>query len=121
MINNKAMKKIVIIIILLISVRAYSQTTTTNNKCDLPKDFKEPKPEKKLQSMLKMVGATLDDLKKHIAVEHDCDEKDVVILRVSEQMGNGMYSVCVMGKPMKYKRMGSVFMKADENPFDVAK
>lgn len=119
-ITKFTMKKLLFTIGFVLPTLIFAQESK-QNKCDLPKDFKEPKPEKKLQSMLKMVGATLDDLKKHIAVEHDCDEKDVVILRISEQMGNGMYSVCVMGKPMKYKRMGSVFMKADENPFDVAK
>jgi hypothetical protein len=36
-------------------------------------------------------------------------------------MGNGLYQVCVKGKEMKYKRMGTVFMKNSENPFDVAK
>ncbi|MPL55036.1 hypothetical protein SDC9_00503 [bioreactor metagenome] len=30
-----------------------------------------------------------------------------------------MYQVCVKGKIMKYKRMGSVFMKNNENPLDV--
>ncbi|MBT2623618.1 hypothetical protein [Chryseobacterium sp. ISL-6] len=69
---------------------------------------------------MKRVNATIEDLRKHIAVENDCDEKDVIFLRISEQLGNGMYSVCVKGKEMKYKRMGSVFMGAKENPFDTA-
>lgn len=76
--------------------------------------------QKKIQSWLKRADATIEDLIKHIAVENDCNEKDIIFLRISEQKGNGMYSVCVAGKPMKYKRMGTVFMGAKENPFDKA-
>jgi hypothetical protein len=70
---------------------------------------------------LKKVDATTEDLRKHIAIDNDCDEKDIVFLRISEQKGNGIYDVCVKGKSMKYKRMGSVFMKNSENPFDTGK
>lgn len=111
------MKKLLLTVSLLLSAHSFAQQT---DKCDLPKDFQEPKPEKRLQSCLKRVNATINDLRKHIAVENDCDEKDIVFLRISEQMGNGMYSACVAGKPMKYKRMGSVFMRANENPFDIS-
>lgn len=114
------MKKLLLTIGLLLSVLTFAQESG-QNKCNLPKNHQEPKPDKKLQSSLKRVGATIEDLRKHIAVENDCDEKDVIFLRISEQMGNGMYSVCVAGKPMKYKRMGSVFMGAKENPFDIEK
>ncbi|ALR29112.1 hypothetical protein ATE47_00475 [Chryseobacterium sp. IHB B 17019] len=109
------MKKFLTAVVIVVSTMTLAQQT---DKCDLPKDYQEPKPEKRLQSSLKRVNATINDLRKHIAVENDCDEKDVVFLRISEQLGNGMYSVCVAGKPMKYKRMGSVFMGANENPFD---
>lgn len=109
------MKKILSALVIIVSTMTFAQQ---KDKCDLPKGYQEPKPEKRLQSSLKRVNATINDLRKHIAVENDCDEKDVVFLRISEQLGNGMYSVCVAGKPMKYKRMGSVFMGANENPFD---
>ncbi len=111
------MKKLLFTIGLLVPTLFFAQQT---QKCDLPKDYQEPKPEKKLQSGLKRVNATINDLRRHIAVENDCDEKEIIFLRISEQMGNGMYSVCVAGKPMKYKRMGSVFMRANENPFDTS-
>ncbi|WP_241277923.1 hypothetical protein [Chryseobacterium mucoviscidosis] len=114
------MKKLLFTIGLILPTLFFAQQTEKDSKCDLPKDYQEPKPEKRLQSSLKRVNATINDLRKHIAVENDCSEKDVVFLRISEQLGNGMYSVCVAGKPMKYKRMGSVFMGANENPFDVA-
>ncbi|MEA1850196.1 hypothetical protein U9K52_14885 [Chryseobacterium sp. MHB01] len=111
------MKKLLFTIGLVLPTLFFAQQT---DKCDLPEGYQEPKPEKRLQSSLKRVNATINDLRKHIAVENDCDEKDVVFLRISEQLGNGMYSACVAGKPMKYKRMGSVFMRANENPFDTS-
>jgi len=70
---------------------------------------------------LKKVDATIEDLRKHVAIDNDCNESDIIFLRISEQKGNGLYDLCVKGKNLKYKRMGSVFMKTNENPFDVAK
>ncbi|WP_079243279.1 hypothetical protein [Chryseobacterium indologenes] len=114
------MKKLLFTIGLILPTLFFAQQTEQNSKCDLPKDYQEPKPDKKIQSWLKRGDATIEDLRKHIAVENDCNEKDVIFLRISEQKGNGMYLVCVAGKPMKYKRMGTVFMGASENPFDTA-
>jgi hypothetical protein len=119
------MKKILSALVIIVSTMTFAQQTEnqkqTVKECDLPSNYQEPKPDKKIQSWLKRADATIEDLRKHIAVENDCNEKDVIFLRISEQKGNGMYSVCVAGKPMKYKRMGSVFMGAGENSFDVAK
>ena len=70
---------------------------------------------------MKKVDATIEDLRKHVAIDNDCNESDIIFLRISEQKGNGLYDLCVKGKNLKYKRMGSVFMKTNENPFDVAK
>jgi len=114
------MKKFLTAVVIIVSTMTFAQQTEKDSKCDLPKDYQEPKPDKKIQSWLKRGDATIEDLRKHIAVENDCNEKDVIFLRISEQKGNGMYSVCVAGKPMKYKRMGTVFMGASENPFDTA-
>ena len=115
------MKKLIFTLAMALPTLYFAQETQKDKKCDLPANYQEPKPDKKIQSFLKKVDATISDLRKHIAVENDCDEKDVVFLRMSEQKGNGLYSVCVLGKEMKYKRMGSVFSKNNENPFDSAK
>ncbi|RZL36115.1 MAG: hypothetical protein EOO96_07665 [Pedobacter sp.] len=115
------MKKLIFTIAIALPILYFAQETQKDKKCDLPANYQEPKPDKKIQSFLKKVDATLNDLRKHIAVENDCDEKDVVFLRISEQKGNGIYDVCVNGKSVKYKRMGSVFSKNNENPFDIAK
>ena len=40
---------------------------------------------------LKLLNAQI----KHIAVENDVDLSDIIFLRISEQKGNGIYSVCV--------------------------
>ncbi|MDR6921219.1 hypothetical protein SAMN05421786_103241 [Chryseobacterium ureilyticum] len=119
------MKKFLSALVIIVSTITFAQQTEnpkqTVKECDLPSNYQEPKQDKKIQSWLKRGDATIEDLRKHIAVENDCNEKDVIFLRISEQKGNGMYSVCVEGKPMKYKRMGTVFMGAGENPFNVAK
>lgn len=115
------MKKLVFTLAMALPTLYFAQEAQKDKKCDLPANYQEPKPDKKIQSFLKKVDATISDLRKHIAVENDCDEKDVVFLRISEQKGNGIYDVCVNTKSMKYKRMGSVFMKAEQNPFDTAK
>ncbi|MBD3584035.1 DUF3157 domain-containing protein [Flavobacterium selenitireducens] len=87
----------------------------TENDCVLDANFVEPKSEKGIYNMLKRVGATTDDLKKHVAVENDCKVEDVKLLNISEQQGNGMYSLCVNGKKMKYRRTGSAFSRLDED------
>jgi hypothetical protein len=88
-----------------------TKTTASENGCGLDANYVEPKSEKGINSWLKKFDATTDDLKKHVAVENDCKVKDVKLLNISEQKGNGMYSLCVKGKKMKYRRTGSVFSR----------
>lgn len=115
------MKKLLFTLALALPTLYFAQETQKDKKCDLPANYQEPVPDKKIQSFLKKVDATISDLRKHVAIDNDCNESDVIFLRISEQKGNGVYDLCVKGKNLKYKRMGSVFMKANENPFDVAK
>ena len=112
------MKKILFIFALALPTLYFSQQAEKNSKCDLPANFQEPQPDKKIQRFLKIGDATIEDLRKHIAVENEVELSDIKFLRISEQKGNGMYQVCVKGQEMKYKRMGTVFMKNNENPFD---
>lgn len=115
------MKKLIFTVLFAVPTLYFAQETQKDKKCDLPANYVEPAPDKKIQSFLKKVDATIEDLRKHVAIDNDCNESDVVFLRISEQKGNGIYDLCANGKPMKYKRMGSVFMKNNENPFDTAK
>jgi len=97
----------------------YSESSKiSKSDCVLDANYEEPKSDKKVLKWLKKFDATTDDLKKHIAVENDCKVEDVKLLSISEQKGNGMYSLCVNGKKMKYRRMGSVFSRLDENLID---
>lgn len=89
---------------------------SNNKNCKTGKDFVEPKSDTSVTSWLKKFDATTDDLKKHVAVDNDCTIADVILLNISEQKGNGIYSLCVKGLEMKYRRAGSVFFKADEDP-----
>ncbi|MEZ7500751.1 DUF3157 family protein [Flavobacterium sp. Arc3] len=94
-----------------------SKTVVSENDCTLEPNYVEPKSEKGINSWLKKFDATTEDLKNHVAVENECEVKDVKLLNISEQKGNGMYSLCVSGKKMKYRRMGTVFSRLDEELF----
>jgi len=37
----------------------------------------------------------VDDLKKHISVDIGVKQENIILLEVSEQMGNGVYILCV--------------------------
>ena len=79
-----------------------TKTTTSENDCNLGADFKEVKANERLR--------------KHVAVENDCKLEDVKFISLTQGRGNGMYSLCVKGKMMKYKLIGSVFMRAEQDP-----
>jgi hypothetical protein len=88
-------------------------SSNTSSNCNLSANHVEPKTDKATYDMLKQFGATTDDLKKHVSVENECGVNDIILIAVSEQMGNGMYVICVKGTKMKYKRTGSVFSKSE--------
>ena len=100
-----------------IDARPSEDASKSSSKiCKIGKDFLEPKSDKSITSWLKKFDATTDDLKKHVAVDNDCTIGDIILLNISEQKGNGIYSLCVKGLEIKYRRAGSVFFKADEDP-----
>ena len=94
----------------------YSDNKIEVKTCTIEKGFIEPKGESKNQSMLKRVGATVTDLKKHISVDRECKITDITLTNISEQLGNGIYIVCVNGKEYKYRRSGSVFYRDGDDP-----
>ncbi len=69
------MKKLIFAVSLAVPTFFFSQETSKDKKCDLSADFKEPKPEKSIQSKLKRGDATIEDLRKHIEIENDVDTK----------------------------------------------
>lgn len=115
---------------LLVSMTAFAQQTDKTKKkeevktCEISDDFKEPERDKKTKKWAKRMNKfgqnnfpSLSDIKSHVAIDNDCDETEVTLLRLSEQSGNGIYVYCVKGTQVKYKRMGTVIMIEGENPF----
>lgn len=51
----------------------------------------------------------------YAAIENDCKEEDVVFINSYEDMGGGIFSLCIKGRPMKYKKAGTIFFKSDNN------
>jgi hypothetical protein len=77
--------------------------SATASDCNLGPDFVEKKKNERLR--------------KFAAVDNDCNPEDIKFINLSESLGNGIYTLCVKGKIIKYKKMGTVFMKADQDPF----
>lgn len=77
-------------------------TAKESNSCNLGEDFKEGKVNKRLL--------------KHVMVDNNCTEKEVVFIESQNNYGSGIYLLCVKGKLMKYKKVGTVFMRDGENP-----
>src|SRR5690606_32951122 len=95
-----------------------------NKTCEVPEGFKEPERDKKTEKWAKKMnrfneGAfpSLEDIRKHVAIDNDCEIFEVTLTRLSEQAGNGIYIYCVKGIQLKYKRMGTVILIEGENPF----
>lgn len=94
----------------------YTENKSDIKTCIVEAGFIEPKGEPKNQSFLKKVDATVTDLKKHISVDRECKITDIILTNISEQLGNGIYIVCVNGKEYKYRRSGSVFYRDGDDP-----
>lgn len=132
------MRKLLLIGTMLITSLAFSQTKTATtedgkkvilkddktwvyaneakkaeNGCAIEEGFKEPKWN--TSKAWKKMGSTVDDLKKHVSVDLGVNEKDIVLLQLSEQLGNAVYILCVNGVKIKFKRTGSVFRKDGED------
>lgn len=85
----------------------------SKNSCVIETGYKEPKYN--TSSSWKRMGSTVDDLKKHISVDMGVKQEKIILLEVSEQLGNGVYILCVDGQKMKWRRTGSVFRKDGED------
>lgn len=76
----------------------------SESDCYLEKDFVE--------------GKTNEKLRKHVMVDMACKKEDIKFISMTQGLGNGIYVLCVKGKLMKYKRVGTVFMRDGDNPFE---
>ncbi|MFD0963836.1 hypothetical protein [Pseudofulvibacter geojedonensis] len=121
------MKKTVLLLMLTLLASTLKAQETEQNKypdCQVSEGFKEPLREKKIVKWAKKMNKfnegmfpSLEDIKSHVAIENDCDINEVTLLRLSEQTGNGIYILCVKGKKMKYKRMGTIIQRQGQSPF----
>ena len=82
------------------------------NKCNIAADFVEPKLSSKIQSQLKKGRATIIDIKRKVAKDHDCTEEEVVLLSFSEKKASGIYHFCANGTKVSYKRNGFTIIKS---------
>lgn len=101
--------------VILNNDKTWQYANGSNNKstCNIDEDFKEPKWNK--SKSWKRMGTRVDDLKKHISIDMGVVESKIILLQLSEQLGNAVYIVCVDGVKMKYKRTGSIFRKDGED------
>jgi hypothetical protein len=116
------MKKLLLLILFFATTFTFSQENKSD--CVVNSSFKEPVRTKKMKKWAKKMnkfnqGAfpTLKEIKSHVSIDNDCELGDVTLLKMEEQAGNGIYILCVKGKKIKYKRMGTVILKDGENPF----
>lgn len=100
------MKKLIFTIALAVPTFFFAQDTKKEEpkKCEVPANHKEPMKNGRL--------------KKHVAIDNGVTEKDVIILQAQNSFGSGIYVLCVKGVEMKYKKVGSVFMREGTNPFE---
>ena len=90
-----------------------NENSKAENNCVVEESFKEPKWN--TSKTWKKMGTRVDDLKKHISVDMGVDEDKIILLQLSEQLGNAVYVLCIDGRKMKYRRTGSVFRKDGED------
>lgn len=94
-----------------------NKTSSSDSDCELPANFEEPEGDRGIQRWLKRGDATVADLKKHVGVDLDVKPEEVILIKISEQKGNGNYVLCVNGKKVQYRRVGTAFMEKGESPF----
>ncbi|HLV40630.1 hypothetical protein [Xanthomarina sp.] len=76
---------------------------TKEEGCNLGKDFKQSKVN--------------NGLLKHVMVDTNSNADEIIFMKSNTSLGGGNWLLCVKGKQMSYKRVGSVFMKSGDNPF----
>jgi hypothetical protein len=93
----------------------YLKEVPNKKSCVVDSNFKEPKSNN--SSTWKRMGATVSDMKKHVSVDLGVNEKEIILIELSEQMGNAIYVLCINGESYKYRRTGTVFFKDGAEPY----
>ena len=81
------------------------------NTCNLAADFVEPKLDRGLQMQLRKGRATIENIKRKVAKDNNCQKEDVILLAVSESKAKGIYNFCANGTKVSYKRTGHTILK----------
>ncbi|WP_345991354.1 hypothetical protein AAEU33_05780 [Chryseobacterium sp. Chry.R1] len=56
-------------------------------------------------------------MEKFVAIDNGIEEKEVTIIRAQNGFGSGIYTACIKGQPIKYQKIGTIFMREGNNPF----
>lgn len=79
--------------------------------CNIGSGFIEPKQNSFIYKKLKPHSASIDDLRKFIAHENNCNEGNITFLKIIDYKEGGKYEVCVNGRLMTYNRLAFNFVK----------
>lgn len=77
--------------------------------------FTEPKQNSFIYKKLKPHSASIDDLRKFIANENNCDERHITFLKITDYKEVGSYDVCVDNEFMTYNRIDFAFSNVTNN------
>ncbi len=92
--------------VILKSNNTWSYTDGSESKeegCNLGEDFKQSKVNK--------------GLLKFVMVDTDSNADEIIFIRSRRSVGGGNWTLCVKGRKISYKRVGSVYMRAGDDPF----
>ena len=84
----------------------------SDKRCNLAQNFEEPALNSKIQAQLRKGRATMDDVKKKVAKDYDCEVADLILLSVSEQKVKAVYQFCANGTKVTYKRNGHAVIES---------
>lgn len=87
------------------AIQAQENSSPAQDACSVEEGFKEPMKAKRL--------------KKFISVDLDVDVEEITVLRATNGMGNGLWTVCVKGKKYKYRKTGTVFYRDGKDPMNL--
>ncbi|UYW02295.1 DUF3157 family protein [Flavobacterium agricola] len=78
-----------------------SKQNSYYSKCNLGANFKESSGNEKLR--------------KQVALENNCKTSDIIFIHMNEGPNHGIYTLCVEGNFMKYKKIKNSFIRVDKN------
>lgn len=89
----------------------FAEMSANKSTCNLGAGFIEPKQNSFIYKKLKPHCANIDDLRKFIAHENNCNVYNITFLKIIDYREGGKYEVCVNGESMIYNRQAFAFVK----------